>query len=320
MAPTRRSGNTAATNGGSTRRASLPRQAKDKVQSYAGLDVPKSRVTKKRSSPRAAPQRRQTRNNPPAQNNLPAPNNTAAVVAPQLVLANELITVAGLPFQVAQHRHTEAQAKAEETDKEEPLMCEICSWTEDETPFPTEADIPEPCRNHALRSACRNCIVRYAREDLNHASLPHCYTCGRPWSFEHAVQLLGLKDMERFEARISNRLIEGDANFRWCAQDKCESGQYYFQSLVEKDPKVCCASCEKVNCFACRSPWHEGMTCAEYQDPVKREERIKDDPYTKSLGTMRKNVTKKCPICGSGTEKVDGCNHMVCKFFLFLRG
>ncbi|PNS16781.1 E3 ubiquitin-protein ligase dbl4 [Sphaceloma murrayae] len=259
------------------RRNSLPRKAKEKVQSYAG----QAGVT---TMPRATKRRRINNNRTSAK------SKKSATASP-----SDIAPVA------ASH--------SEEPERPAERWCTICTMTSSESTFPQPEDVPLACRAHITAEVCNACLVRYAREDIHHGSLPHCALCGISWDYTDAARLLGTKEVESFEARLSNRLIEGSPDFRWCAQDKCISGQFYHAGQTAADPKVCCATCEKSNCFICRAPWHEGMTCTEFQE-VKKEG--KDRGFQQTMGTLRKLVTKMCPVCGSGTTKIDGCAHMIC--------
>ena len=52
-------------------------------------------------------------------------------------------------------------------------------------------------------------------------------------------------------------------------------------------------------CFKCGAISHPGVTCENVGNAELRE-------------YMAKNDVVKCPSCGFGTEKIDGCNHMTC--------
>ena len=60
-------------------------------------------------------------------------------------------------------------------------------------------------------------------------------------------------------------------------------------------------------------PWHNGMTCAQYdarkQEERERDKRVESKDYRKMFG---KGV-KPCPNCRSPIQKKGGCDHMSCK-------
>ena len=60
-------------------------------------------------------------------------------------------------------------------------------------------------------------------------------------------------------------------------------------------------------------PWHNGMTCAQY-DARKPEERERDKRVEgKDYGKMFGKGVKPCPNCRSPIQKKGGCDHMSCK-------
>lgn len=58
-------------------------------------------------------------------------------------------------------------------------------------------------------------------------------------------------------------------------------------------------------------PWHEGVTCAEYDGLDSQVERLKESVATAQL--LAKRNVKICPHCKQGAEKTGGCNRMSCE-------
>jgi hypothetical protein len=52
-------------------------------------------------------------------------------------------------------------------------------------------------------------------------------------------------------------------------------------------------------CFRCGAISHPGVSCENVGNAELR-------------AYIRRNDVVKCPNCGFGTEKSDGCNHMTC--------
>lgn len=296
MAPTRRGAKSAtdfpvdeeAATGAPHRRESLPRKAKEKTMSH-------TRVTKPRTSTR------QGQHEPPTRRVHEAPrpagtNNHDAVLA-------QFDSLAALPGPTA------------DPPEDSVLHCEMCGTDDSASSFPSPDDIPLSCRVHTPSMQCMACVLFYTRLAMNQSNLPRCAWCNATWSFTDIIRLVEPKELEQFEARLSNRLIETNPDFRWCAQDTCVSGQFYcIDEIDQDDPRVCCVACEKTNCFRCRLPWHEGQSCHERQEKGPNcDEDHAEDLFSKTLETMRKLVTKKCPTCASATERTQGCNHMICE-------
>lgn len=66
-----------------------------------------------------------------------------------------------------------------------------------------------------------------------------------------------------------------------------------------------CPKCQQALCFTCKSEWHAGLNCNQYQffAGKHRDETLK---LCKNMGWMR------CFECGHVVEKKDGCNHITC--------
>merc|ERR1711959_134458 len=69
---------------------------------------------------------------------------------------------------------------------------------------------------------------------------------------------------------------------------------------------VACPKCEQELCVVCRSRWHEGLSCAQFQWKM---DKIKDPV----LAYCRKQGWMRCHECGQVIEKKAGCNHMKCQ-------
>ena len=144
-----------------------------------------------------------------------------------------------------------------------------------------------------------------------------CPVCFKSWPLENVATFLSPQELLLAENRITNRTLERDPTFRWCAQDTCTSGQFYDMEQVGKDPQVCCGHCEKLNCFKCRIPFHEGFTCEGYAEENEKYADVAElarDQTDASIKAMRRNATRRCPQCMTAVEKTDGCDHIVCKY------
>lgn len=94
--------------------------------------------------------------------------------------------------------------------------------------------------------------------------------------------------------------------FTFCLNVTCESGQ---QHTGPEQPMMKCNDCGFKTCFIHKIPWHEGLTCAEFdklnQDRVQQE--------AASEAWIAENA-KPCPNakCGMRVEKRAGCDHLTC--------
>jgi hypothetical protein len=102
------------------------------------------------------------------------------------------------------------------------------------------------------------------------------------------------------------------ANFRWCRNPSCPSGQEH-----DDDGYIfTCIACGHKTCVTHDVDWHEGETCDEFTYRVSRasemEQKAREDA---SIAAVNES-SKKCPGpgCAFSIQKNEGCDHMTCKF------
>ncbi|KAF5383165.1 hypothetical protein D9615_004990 [Tricholomella constricta] len=123
------------------------------------------------------------------------------------------------------------------------------------------------------------------------------------------------------EDEIAQRVLEKGGMVDWhhqrlldtiprlfCPNPKCSS-------LVEadeddEDPEAACPSCQEIMCVPCRTRWHTGLTCEEYQ-ALPLDERSPEDRLV--LDLAKAEQWRRCPNCSVIVELVSGCNHMICR-------
>jgi tRNA(Ile)-lysidine synthase TilS/MesJ len=99
-----------------------------------------------------------------------------------------------------------------------------------------------------------------------------------------------------------------------CPNPACSSGQEHSDGVL-----FICTSCSHRFCVRHNMDWHEDETCAEYEErinprgraPERAEVRRGEDRETKEVV---ERTSEGCPACGVRISKVDGCDHMSCKF------
>ncbi|CAF1545224.1 unnamed protein product [Adineta ricciae] len=70
--------------------------------------------------------------------------------------------------------------------------------------------------------------------------------------------------------------------------------------------KVLCNECQFEWCFFCHSPWHDKMSCKQYQ---KGEKMFRS--WTQRIDHNQLNA-QKCPRCKIYISRNGGCPHMIC--------
>ncbi|XP_002400198.2 probable E3 ubiquitin-protein ligase RNF217 [Ixodes scapularis] len=82
-------------------------------------------------------------------------------------------------------------------------------------------------------------------------------------------------------------------------------------NYVTKRPRLdgaalLCASCGLPWCFACHSPWHEGLSCRQFR---KGDRLLKAWARTTAHGQVN---AQRCPKCKIFIQRTTGCDHMHC--------
>ena len=102
---------------------------------------------------------------------------------------------------------------------------------------------------------------------------------------------------------------------RYCKVGACENGQ----ECSTKDSFMICRDCSGRTCLNCNTEMHAGLTCAEIaEQKTDTEEQVREqEAQTKEA--LKQLNTKHCPNtkCGITTQKIDGCDHMLCTYRSF---
>ncbi|KAI0918280.1 hypothetical protein AcV5_002304 [Taiwanofungus camphoratus] len=108
-----------------------------------------------------------------------------------------------------------------------------------------------------------------------------------------------------FVAHVERRPQE----LRHCTTPDCM--QIYRVAGTGNAMALQCPSCFATICAACHGEAHEGLSCAEYrlQNDSTEQERLSEEWIEAQNGRV-----KKCPSCSVPIEKLEGCNHMSCRY------
>jgi hypothetical protein len=80
--------------------------------------------------------------------------------------------------------------------------------------------------------------------------------------------------------------------------------------LPSQIPKFKCKACRKSHCVVHNVKWHDGESCAEYDYRIGSLKKKEEE----ASRLLVEEISKQCPGCKRPVEKVDGCDHMTCKF------
>jgi len=107
----------------------------------------------------------------------------------------------------------------------------------------------------------------------------------------------------RWDQRALNQHLGQTNDFRRCSNVKCSSGQFVHK--LEENSFFRCDACGTKSCVNHKGLFHDGLTCAEYDERLVSGEKA-------SKKWIDQNA-KMCPKCSIPIEKNGGCDHMKCK-------
>ncbi|KAK0120554.1 hypothetical protein ONS96_010757 [Cadophora gregata f. sp. sojae] len=157
---------------------------------------------------------------------------------------------------------------------------------------------------------CRSCTAEHLRGALTSGGPSACDSlscpqCSRVLTYQEIHQLADTETVAKYEKFMLQTFLSQDPNFRWCLSPLCETGQLY--QSPPRNPQTSCEECNFEMCFKHEMPWHEGLTCDEY-DSIREHG---DPSYGETQEWIRTN-TKPCPGCQVGIQKGEACFHMTC--------
>ena len=109
--------------------------------------------------------------------------------------------------------------------------------------------------------------------------------------------------------------LQKEPNYYHCLGPDRGASQIHEQE-EEAAPLMRCHSCGFRTCITHQVAWHDGQTCEDY-DLWKTENIHRDEENAASEAEIRMS-TKPCSSCMAPSVKINGCDHVKCKFsFVF---
>jgi len=157
------------------------------------------------------------------------------------------------------------------------LTCVVCFGDLEDGSYP-EPPIAAGC-DHAFLSGmhiCFTCLSQSLDKQLaSGAAWLTCPICLEQLSDEEVRRWTSRRTFQAYDARRTWQILEEDAEFVPCVREDCGYGQLHPGGL--EDPVVVCNSCGTRTCFIHRDmTWHEGLTCAEYDQMSRPRAEIAD--------------------------------------------
>ena len=155
---------------------------------------------------------------------------------------------------------------------------------------------------------CAECLTRHVKVCLEESKAPKCIgpNCDHILSMTTVKELLKNDDMrDELLKKYVKLAVRNNPNFRICPIDHTT----IVRSNNQQWQGIYCQGCKKTHCFECGERHPRGVSCLEAQP-----EKFKS--FIEAFESIKKSdpslVWKLCPFCGTPTEKIDGCNDIIC--------
>lgn len=192
-----------------------------------------------------------------------------------------------------------------EDDSSQEIECPICLEDYPRSKFPKHSTITEFC-DHPDK-ACLNCLDSSITAIIERGALHllACPICPQRLTRRDVKEYASPPVYERYKYLKEQSEIPG--HYISCTNPSCGGSQPH----EIEDPKMICNHCGSATCAKHRRPWHEGLTCREFDLDDAQIERLEEEEATAKL--LSGEAMSICPKCGQGVTKSDGCDHMRCQ-------
>ena len=139
-------------------------------------------------------------------------------------------------------------------------------------------------------SVCTGCLAQSIRHDLDNKVWDQikCPECSITLIYEDIQRLADPEIFLRYETLSFRNAVGADANFIWCRN--CDFGQLHESGSAQ--PIIRCLNCGFRSCFRHSVPWHERLTCEEYDEMLRdpdgfRSAVDKDDEASEEVARLQ---------------------------------
>ncbi|KAI7221474.1 hypothetical protein KC333_g1702 [Hortaea werneckii] len=185
--------------------------------------------------------------------------------------------------------------------------CVVCDDTKEPLDFPVKT--PTPGCRHPPR-LCTQCLQSWIASELDSKGCEgiKCPECPQTLQYADVRQAASQETFKAYDTLATRNALSTLAEFAWCLNPQCGSGQLNIQNQNFMD----CASCRFKQCLRHKVAWHMGETCEQYEYRSSGAKARADEAKTEAT---LKTMSKLCPNkqCGWRIEKTGGCEHMTCR-------
>ena len=203
--------------------------------------------------------------------------------------------------------------KREEKKEEEKININTCIFCTEEF---EENDITNPQIMECKKYVHGNCFINYIEEELNNNRFPiRCPLCPgqerHEINYKTIIDCLLLNDKDNLAAKLENISLNHLAEHNSDEVTFCPTAGCNYMCFYDKNEFVLnCPLCKKSYCLQCKTEWHKDLTCEQYQQ--QKRENNKDENDIKFEEYVKGSRLKQCPKCKRWVEKIDGCDHIQC--------
>ncbi|KAI1324733.1 hypothetical protein F5Y16DRAFT_380233 [Xylariaceae sp. FL0255] len=142
----------------------------------------------------------------------------------------------------------------------EEIECIICVESIPRRDFPN-GRISPTCQHEA--QCCRSCLARHLDLQLqsNGSKSFTCPECREAIPYASIQEYASPETFMKYDQLMARNGLSEEPNFCWCTAG-CGSGQLHLDG--EESPLMICNNCQSMTCFTHQSPWHDGLTCREF--------------------------------------------------------
>ncbi|TGO47793.1 hypothetical protein BCON_0263g00040 [Botryotinia convoluta] len=184
--------------------------------------------------------------------------------------------------------------------------CRVCMENLTPEKFP-QTRITSTCAHHP--AVCNQCLTKHINDQVQTkaSNQVSCPECPEKVSDAEIKKYASPEVLERNGRRLLNMSLQHLPNFTFCLSPTCESGQIH---TGPDHPMMKCTTCGFNTCFIHKLPWHEDLTCAEFD--FFNQARVRQEAASEAWIAEH---TKLCPNpkCGMRIQKKTGCDHLTCE-------
>jgi len=142
---------------------------------------------------------------------------------------------------------------------------------------------------------------------------------GEEFLIRHVRPMTNMLLQSSYDNLSLSSYLSSEEGFFRCLAPRCGAGQIHPSGTAE--PIFRCGSCQTRSCIVCNVLWHEGRTCAQYQQELEEANQT-DEQRMQQLAVIKtqeeasaatlEGISKTCPGvgCGARIQKNGGCDHM----------